>query len=65
MTNKSYRFVFYPLRALVEGTMPASGTKTETVNCMVALQYYRKTKILEIISVDAVEVNEDGVAVIS
>ena len=65
MTNKSYRFVFYPLRARVEGTMPASGTKTETVNCMVALQYYRKTKILEIISVDAVELNENDVAVIS
>lgn len=66
-TAGKYRYVFRPVNANATGTMTA-GTNTNTQQLAVALKLDTKTKVLEVISVDAVEVQtvgEDAVGVIT
>jgi hypothetical protein len=54
-----HRYVYRPLNEYATGTI-TSGKTIDTQPCAVALDLYTETKVLHIISVDAVEVTTSG-----
>jgi hypothetical protein len=64
ITMGGHRYVFRPSPTTITGTM-GEGVTTKDEDCYVALDLDNSTKILRIVSVDAVDLDGEGIAEIS